>query len=91
MIAIGHPRCDAPLEAGDWEYVFEDAAGVLSVAGLAARCPCGCGEAFLDFGAAAERRFHCDAAELPTVTETVVFPACRGRFRLIVGVWIDTP
>lgn len=89
MIVDGRKRHNAPLEPGDFEFVHEDVEGADAVVGLVARCPCGCGEAYLGFAAVDEPRFTWNGADAPTIFQTIVFPACGRAFTLTAGVWLD--
>lgn len=90
MIVIG-ARVSPPVRKGEWEFAFEDVEGVEAIAGMAARCPCGCGaEAFLDFSLAGDRAYAWNGNEQrPTVEGLVIFPcrAGKGVWTLRAGAW----
>lgn len=84
-VAIG------PARPGEFEYAYEATDAGEGIAGLAFRCPCGCGhEGLLDFSPALTPSWTWDGDEdKPTLDGAVALAACpkASRWRLFKGHW----
>lgn len=80
-----------PARPGEFEWVYEATDAGEGIAGMAFRCPCGCGrEGLIEFSPARIPSLRWDGSESrPTLDGAVTLAVCpsKSRWRLVAGFW----
>lgn len=80
-----------PARPGEFEWVYEATEAGEGIAGMAFRCPCGCGrEGLIDFSPGRSPSLRWDGSETaPTLEGAITLAGCLkdSRWRLVAGFW----